>query len=62
MSKKPTHTHAMTIRIEEDVNDALTEQCWASRVSKAAWIRAAIRQSLGIQNPIPQRMRTETKR
>jgi predicted HicB family RNase H-like nuclease len=44
MSKKPIQTHAMTIRIEESLDAALTEQCWASRVSKARWIRAALRQ------------------
>jgi hypothetical protein len=54
--------HCLTLRIEPQLDEILTEACWAHRTTKAAWIRSAIRQSLGIHNPLPQRMRTETTR
>jgi hypothetical protein len=54
-----TTNHAMTLRIDSQLDDILAEACWEHRMTKAAWIRAAIRQSLGIQNPMPQRMRKE---
>lgn len=54
--------HALTLRIEPQLDEMLTETCWDHRTTKAAWIRAAIRQSLGIRNPIPQRIRKEQTR
>lgn len=57
-----TRLHCLTLRIDPQLDEILTETCWDHRTTKAAWIRAALRQSLGIQNPIPQRMRTETTR
>jgi len=62
MSKKPIHTHAMTIRLEESLNDALTEMCWEQRIPKSAFIRAAVKRSLGIQNEMPLRLRKEPTR
>jgi hypothetical protein len=57
-----TKKHAMTLRIEPQLDDILTEACWAHKTTKAAWIRTAITRSLGIRNPLPQRMRKETTR
>lgn len=57
-----TKKHAMTLRLDPQLDQVLTEVCWDRRTTKAAWIRAALRQSLGIQNPMPQRMRTERVR
>jgi predicted transcriptional regulator len=54
-----TNKHAMTLRLDPDLDDLLTEVCWGQRTTKAAWIRAAIRQALGLQNQTPQRLRKE---
>jgi predicted transcriptional regulator len=57
-----TKKQAMTLRLDPDLDDLLTEICWEHRTTKAAWIRAALRQSLGIQDSLPQRLRKETTR
>lgn len=62
MSRQPIHTHCLTLRIEPQLDNALTDACWARRTTKAAWIRTAIRNSLGLDQPLPQRMRKETTR
>lgn len=54
--------HCLTLRIEPELDELLAEACWEHRTSKATWIRAAIRQSLGIHNPLPQRLRKEHAR
>jgi hypothetical protein len=54
--------HCLTLRVEPELDEALIEACWTHRTTKAAWIRAAIRKSLGLDHPLPQRMRKETTR
>ena len=53
--------HCLTLRIEPELDEVLTEACWDHRTTKAAWIRAAIQQSLGIHNPA-QPIRSEKTR
>src|ERR1022692_397319 len=46
-------THAMTLRLTQELDELLTEAAYDDRRSKSDLIRPAIRQSL--QNPHPQR-------
>lgn len=46
---KPKHIHCLTLRIQPQLDEALTEACWDHRTTKATWIRAAIRRSLGLE-------------
>lgn len=57
-----TRFHCLTLRIDPQLDEILTETCWDHRTTKASWTRAALRQSLGIQNPMPQRLRKDTIR
>ena len=49
MSQKPKN-HRMTLRLQPHLDELLTEVAYSRRTSKAALIRSAIRQSLGIAN------------
>lgn len=40
------NTCAFTLRITPELDEAITNAAWFKRTSKAAWIRAAIRQRL----------------
>ena len=40
------YKHAMTLRIDEQLDDHLTDASYDAGMSKAAWIRRAIHQSL----------------
>jgi hypothetical protein len=62
MSRPRINSHTFTLRIAPQLDDMLTEACWDHRTTKAAWIRAAIRKSLGLDRPLPERMRKETTR
>jgi predicted HicB family RNase H-like nuclease len=44
MKHKPVH--CLTLRIDPQLDDLITEASYDSRLSKNAWIRAAIRQTL----------------
>jgi hypothetical protein len=45
-SMKLKYERCLTLRLDETLDDGLTEAAYDQRVSKAAWIRSAIRQSL----------------
>jgi hypothetical protein len=57
---KKEANHCLTLRIEPQLDEVLTDACWTTRTTKAAWIRSALRRSLGIEDPMPRRMRKET--
>jgi predicted transcriptional regulator len=42
------YTQSMTLRLEPQIDALLTEAAYDRRTTKAAWIRSAIRQGLGI--------------
>lgn len=44
---KTKHTQAMTLRLDPAIDDLLNEAAWRKHISKAAFIRGAIRQRLG---------------
>lgn len=48
--KKPKYTECMTLRLEPHLDDLVTEAAYDRRTSKAAWIRSAIRRSLGMSD------------
>jgi len=56
---KKNNYHCLTLRIEPQLDEALTEACWEHRMTKAAYCRCALRQSLGLANPMPKRLRKE---
>ena len=60
MNRKTTYTRCLTLRLDPKIDELLTDACWSRRTSKAAWIRAAIRQSLGFEND-RNRRRTGTQ-
>ena len=41
-----TYTRCLTLRIEPNVDDLLTEAAYDRRLTKSDWIRAAIRRGL----------------
>jgi predicted HicB family RNase H-like nuclease len=41
-----TYTRCLTLRIEPNIDDALTEAAHDRRITKSDWIRSAIRRSL----------------
>lgn len=41
-----TKPHCLTLRIDPEIDDLVCEASHERRISKSAWIRAAIRQSL----------------
>jgi hypothetical protein len=43
MKRKP---HCLTLRIDPELDELISDASYDHRLSKAAWIRAAIRQSL----------------
>ena len=43
---KTKHSHAMTLRLEERLNDLLTEASFDCRLTKTEWIRRSILRSL----------------
>jgi hypothetical protein len=43
---KRKYEHCLTLRLDESLDDLLTEAAYDRRTSKASWIRMAIRQSL----------------
>ena len=45
---KTKHTHCLTLRLEPQIDELITEASWERHTSKASWIRSAIRQNLGI--------------
>jgi hypothetical protein len=57
MNRHPIHTHCMTLRIEPSLDEALEEACCARRTTKAGLIRSLLRQSLGLAETLPHRMR-----
>jgi predicted HicB family RNase H-like nuclease len=44
---KRKHTQAMTLRLDPTISDLLNEAAWRKRISKAAYIRGAIKTRLG---------------
>jgi hypothetical protein len=44
---KRKHTHAMTLRLDPQLDELLTNASYDAHLTKAAWIRCAILQSLG---------------
>ncbi len=59
MPRQTKNTEAMTLRMPQSLDEAVSEACWASRTSKSEWIRRAIRSSLGVGTPLPHRLRKE---
>ena len=45
---KRTNTCCMTLRLDQQLDDLVTEAAYDYSTSKSSWIRAAVRQSLGI--------------
>jgi predicted transcriptional regulator len=51
---KSQNTHCLTLRLDPQLDELLCEAAWERRQSKAAWIRVAIKQSLGITRERPR--------
>jgi predicted transcriptional regulator len=60
MSQKSKYSRCQTLRLDERLDDYVTEAAFERRTTKAAWIRAAIRQSLGWHDERPGRIAKET--
>ena len=45
---KNNYTHCLTLRLDHELDDLLTEAAYDYTMSKSSWIRASLRQSLGI--------------
>jgi hypothetical protein len=45
------HIHCLTLRLDPQLDDLLTETAFENRTSKSSWIRMAIRQRLRDQRP-----------
>jgi predicted HicB family RNase H-like nuclease len=56
------HTQAMTLRLEPELHEYLIEAAYESRTSKSSYIRAAIRQRMGITDGPPQKQRANHQR
>jgi len=48
-----TNTHCLTLRIEPELDELVTEAAFDDRTSKASWIRMAIRQRLRLDSVNP---------
>jgi hypothetical protein len=53
---KTKHTHCLTLRLEPQIDELIAAASWERRTSKASWIRAAIRQRLGMADARPGRL------
>ena len=49
------HTHAMTLRLAPHMDKLLTDAAYDERLSKAAWVRIAIRRVMGTGGSTGQR-------
>jgi hypothetical protein len=48
MSRKRIYTYCQTLRLDEQLDDLLTVAAFEKRTSKAAIVRAALREALGL--------------
>ncbi len=62
MKRQSHYTRCQTLRLDEYTDDLLASVAYERRTSKVSIIRAAIRQSLGIQSPMPRRIHQEIAR
>jgi hypothetical protein len=60
MNHKSKYTRCQTLRLDARLDDSVTEAAFDRHTTKAAWIRAAIRQSLGLHDERPGRMTKKT--
>lgn len=52
---KTKRTQAMTLRLDLPINELLNEAAWQRKLSKAAYVRGAIRQRLGLDHQSAQK-------
>jgi hypothetical protein len=57
MSRQATFTRCQTLRLDQPLDDLLTTAAFEGRMSKASYVRAAIRQSLGVVKQSPTRLK-----
>ncbi len=58
MNRRSTFTCCLTLRLDPATDDLVTEASYDRRMSKAAWIRMALRHCLGTTERTPDRVRT----
>ncbi|MCZ2153419.1 MAG: hypothetical protein LC114_05895 [Bryobacterales bacterium] len=52
-----TTRNVMTLRLDPQLDELLTEASYDRHTTKTDWIRSAIRASLGLETPLPELLR-----
>lgn len=59
MTRVTTFTRCQTLRLDQQLDDLLTEAAYDHRTSKSSYVRSALRNCLGIADRTPERLRRD---